>query len=173
MNRKSFFHKTIDFLSASAILAMVIVLLVEPQRAMKGALQGLSLCCQVIIPSLFPFLVLSRLLLESPLAGPLGAPLSPYTKCLGIPSRKAAGALLCGLLGGFAAGASAVEQLYEAGELTKQEAERLLVCCIGSSPAFIVGSVGAVMLHSVFAGWLLFLSQVSASLICGAFFRIS
>ena len=55
MNRKSFFHKTIDFLSASAILAMVIVLLVEPQRAMKGALQGLSLCCQVIIPGLLIF----------------------------------------------------------------------------------------------------------------------
>ena len=171
MNPEPKSKQLFSILSASIVFAAIILLLAEPERAMDGAWQGLSLCCQIIIPSLFPFLVLSRLLLESPFAQPLGILFSPYIKCIGVTHIKAASALLCGLLGGFAAGASAVSQLYDAGELSDQEAERLLICCIGSSPAFVVGSVGAAMLGSVPAGWFLFLSQTGASLLCGLCFK--
>lgn len=42
--------------------------LARPGVAMQGAAHGMQLCCETVIPSLFPFLVLCELLLQSPLA---------------------------------------------------------------------------------------------------------
>ena len=97
----------------------------RPGAAAGGVLRGLSVCYETVIPALFPFLVLSRLLLESRAASALGLLLRPYTRLLGLHSPKAPAAMLCGVLGGFAGGAKAVDVLYRTGELTAAEAR----CC--------------------------------------------
>ncbi len=151
-----------------ALLFAAACVLVRPAAAANGVLRGLGLCYQTVIPALFPFLVLSRLILESPAAKWLGLLLRPYTRLIGVRGEKAPAALLCGLLGGFACGAQSVDALYRADELERDEAARLLVCAIGSGPGFIVGGVGALMLGRAGAGWLLLAAQVGASLLCGA-----
>ena len=116
--------------------------LVRPGVAMQGAAHGMQLCCETVIPSLFPFLVLCELLLQSPLAAFFGIPFVPLARALGIRSRRAPAALFCGLLGGFASAARSVDRMYRESEISQREASVLLVCCVGSSPAFIIGSAG-------------------------------
>ena len=149
-----------------ALLFAAASVFLRPGAAAGGVLRGLSVCYETVIPALFPFLVLSRLLLESRAASALGLLLRPYTRLLGLHSPKAPAAMLCGVLGGFAGGAKAVDVLYRTGELTAAEAV-LLVCTIGSGPGFVVSSVGALMLGSAGAGWLLLGAQLGASLVCG------
>lgn len=141
--------------------------LARPGVAMQGAAHGMQLCCETVIPSLFPFLVLCELLLQSPLADFFGIPFVPLARALGIRSRRAPAALFCGLLGGFASAARSVDRMYRESEISQREASVLLVCCVGSSPAFIIGSAGYAMLGSVKAGWFLLAGQFTASLICG------
>lgn len=143
----------------------------RPRAAMEGVAQGLDTCVHAIIPAMFPFLVLSGILLASPLAAWAGLALRPYTRLLGIRSPKAPAALLCGLLGGFAAGARAVGALRAQGELTAPEARCLLVCAACAGPAFVVGSVGTALLGSSATGWLLYLCQTAAGLVCAFAFR--
>ena len=150
-----------------ALLFAAASVFLRPGAAAGGVLRGLSVCYETVIPALFPFLVLSRLLLESRAASALGLLLRPYTRLLGLHSTKAPAAMLCGVLGGFAGGAKAVDVLYRTGELTAAEAALLLVCTIGSGPGFVVSSVGALMLGSAGAGWLLLGAQLGASLVCG------
>ena len=150
-----------------ALLFAAASVFLRPGAAAGGVLRGLSVCYETVIPALFPFLVLSRLLLESRAANALGLLLRPYTRLLGLHSPKAPAAMLCGVLGGFAGGAKAVDVLYRTGELTAAEAALLLVCTIGSGPGFVVSSVGALMLGSAGAGWLLLGAQLGASLVCG------
>lgn len=150
-----------------ALLFAAASVFLRPGAAAGGVLRGLSVCYETVIPALFPFLVLSRLLLESRAANALGLLLRPYTRLLGLHSPKAPTAMLCGVLGGFAGGAKAVDVLYRTGELTAAEAALLLVCTIGSGPGFVVSSVGALMLGSAGAGWLLLGAQLGASLVCG------
>ena len=140
--------------------------LARPGVAMQGAAHGMQLCCETVIPSLFPFLVLCELLLQSPLAAFFGIPFVPLARALGIRSRRAPAALFCGLLGGFASAARSVDRMYRESEISQREASVLLVCCVGSSPAFIIGSAGYAMLGSVKAGWFLLAGQFTASLIC-------
>ena len=86
-------------LGISVLLAAASVFL-RPGAAAGGVLRGLSVCYETVIPALFPFLVLSRLLLESRAANALGLLLRPYTRLLGLHSTKAPAAMLCGVLGG-------------------------------------------------------------------------
>lgn len=152
-------------------LCAAVLVFARPAAAMAGVQRGLRLCAATVIPTMFPFLVLSNLLLDGPAARWLGVLFLPYTKLLHIESRRAPAAVLCGILGGFAAGARAIDQLYGDGEISCGEAQRLLVCTIGSSPAFLAGSVGAAMLGSAAAGWMLFGAQLAAGLLCGLALR--
>lgn len=152
-------------------LCAAVLVFARPGAAMAGVQRGLQLCAATVIPTMFPFLVLSNLLLDGPAARWLGVLFLPYTRLLHIQSRRAPAAMLCGILGGFAAGSHAIGQLYEDGEISAGEAQRLLVCTIGSSPAFLAGSVGTAMLGSAAAGWLLFGAQFFAGLVCGLLVR--
>ena len=156
-----------QWLGTFALLFAAACVVLRPAVAANGVLRGLGLCYETVIPALFPFMVLSRLLLESPAAGWFGLLLRPYTRLLGLRGKKAPAALLCGLLGGFACGAQAVDALYRSKELRRDEAALLLICTIGSGPGFIVGGVGALMLGHAGAGRLLLAAQVGASLLCG------
>ena len=138
----------------------------RPHTAAAGAAAGLSICADTLIPALFPFMILSSLLLESRFTDLLFF-FDPYLKLLRIRSRKASAALLCGILGGFAPGAKAVDSLYRCGELSKKQAELMLICTVGAGPGFVVNGIGAMMLKNAGAGWLLFLSQLCAQGVCG------
>ena len=57
-------------------------ILLLPQSAAAGAQTGLSFCAQVLIPSLFPFMVLSSFVVKSGLSSFLSKPLKPITQHL-------------------------------------------------------------------------------------------
>lgn len=147
-------------------------LLLTPGPALQGASQGLTLCADVIIPSLFPFLCLSGLCISAGLARRCGRLLEPLMRwAFRLPG--ATGLILgLGIIGGYPVGASATAGLYKTGAVTKSEAERLLCFCINSGPAFIIGAVGAGMLRSAQAGFLLYGAHIGASLCVGLCLRL-
>ena len=64
--------KVRDALAASALLIATAALVISPGEAINGAKDGLALCFNVIVPSLFPFFVLSSLVVDLGLAAYLG-----------------------------------------------------------------------------------------------------
>lgn len=158
------------FLPLILCLLLFVALLVNSPRAAEGARQGLELCLQSLAPSLFPFFVLSRLLMDLGLTELLGRSLGPLMqKLLGL-SPAGAGAFLLGLSGGYPLGAAAVADLRRREQLSRDEAERLLAFCNNSGPAFIIGGAGAVF-QSPAAGALLYLAHVLAAMVTGLIFR--
>ena len=74
-------------------------------------------------------------------------------------------------VGGYPVGARTAIALYENGQCSKTEAERLLAFCNNSGPAFILGVVGTGIFASSRAGLLLYLAHIAASLCVGLLFR--
>ena len=132
-----------DLLLGLALLCATLALMLYPQPSMEAAKSGLALCYNVIIPSLFPFFVLSSLVVELGLAGYLGRLLEGLMRPLFHVSGACASAFALGFIGGYPVGAKTAISLYENGMCTKTEAERLLAFCNNSGPAFILGVVGA------------------------------
>ena len=141
------------------------LLIARPQEASAAVQEALNLCLTRVIPSLFPFLAVTALLLRLGMASWLQGIFAPIIRPLtGLPGVSAA-ALLAGLLGGYPAGASATAGLYRDGLITRQEAELLLGFGNNCGCAFLYAFVGVGMLQSPRAGlWLVVIHALSALL---------
>lgn len=158
-------------LPALGLLCAAAGLLTYPQQSMQAARQGLDLCANVIVPSLFPFFVLSSLVVELGMAGWLGRALERVMYPLFRVSGAGAGALVLGFVGGYPVGARTAIRLYEKGLCSRAETERLLAFCNNSGPAFILGVVGVGVFGSSRVGLLLYLVHMAAGLLVGLVFR--
>ena len=153
------------------LCGVLLWLLRDVQHVRTAAARALSLCAGTVIPSLFPFLVISGLLI----ALGFGEWLSPYLSGLMTPlfrlPGQASGPLLLGLVGGYPIGARTAAELYGQGLLTKEEAERLLTFCNNSNPVFLISVLGAGVFGSVRAGVWLWLIHLLSALLTGLLFR--
>ncbi len=156
----------------AVLLAAALALISLPGETMAAARDGLQLCYNVIIPSLFPFFVLSSLLVELGLAAALGRVVEGLMFPLFRVSGAGASALVLGLIGGYPVGARTALELYQSGQCSREEAERLLCFCNNSGPAFILGVVGAGVFQSTAIGLLLYGVHITAALTVGVLFRI-
>ena len=160
-----------DLLLGLALLCATLALMLYPQPSMEAAKSGLALCYNVIIPSLFPFFVLSSLVVELGLAGYLGRLLEGLMRPLFHVSGACASAFALGFIGGYPVGAKTAISLYENGMCTKTEAERLLAFCNNSNPVFLISVLGVGVFGSVRAGVWLWLIHVLSALLTGLVFR--
>jgi len=104
-------------LSAAGLLWMIL----DTKTAVSGAADGVMLCIRSVIPSLFPFLILSAIM-NSVLIGADIPILNGLLRLCGIP-KGAGSLLLLGLLGGYPVGAQAVANAYKRGQLSKESAK--------------------------------------------------
>jgi sporulation integral membrane protein YlbJ len=163
--------KIYDAAVIAALAAAAAALVVHTRQSVAAAIEGLTLCANVIIPSLFPFFALSSLVVDTGAARVIGKPLRRVMGPLFNVGGGCASAVVLGFIGGYPVGARTVISLYESGDCTRAEAERLLSFCNNSGPAFIFGVVGAGVFSSGAIGLLLYLIHTAASLIVGVIFR--
>lgn len=159
---------------AAACLALggvLVLFLAEAGFVRAAAAEALSLCARSVIPALFPFLVVSSLLLSLG----LGELLSPMLAGLMEPLFRVDGvgssALLLGLVGGYPIGAKTAADLYRGGRLSRPEAERLQAFCNNSNPVFLISVLGVGVFGSVRAGVWLWLIHLLSALLTGLLFR--
>ena len=121
-----------------AAIAMLILIL-DGRCALYGAAEGLELCIRTVIPSLFPFFILSIGLVGS-WTGLTIVPLRLLGKILHIPSGVES-ILIPGFLGGYPVGAQVIAECYRRKQITADTAERLSTFCNNAGPAFIFGII--------------------------------
>ena len=160
-----------DALAGLALVIATAGLVILPDQAISGAKDGLTLCYNVIVPSLFPFFVLSSLVVDLGLAAYLGRAMEGIMRPLFRVSGSCSAAVALGFIGGYPVGARTALQLYQQGLCTRAEAERLLAFCNNSGPAFILGVVGAGIFGDSRVGLLLYLTHALASVLVGLLFR--
>ena len=146
----------------AACVGLSVVLVMYSPLALEGARNGLALCGQVIIPSMYPFFVLAGIFTQMDAGGASGG------KSKG---RAVLGTVLLGFLGGYPLGAKTAVRLMEQGAISRGQAQRLQLFCVNAGPAYLIGAVGAGMLGSRRAGVILFASMLAAGLAMGAFTR--
>lgn len=117
-----------------------LLLILDGRTALSGAAAGIELCMKSVIPALFPFFVLSDVLVSS-LWGSRSPFLRPMGRLFGMPAG-AESILLSAFLGGYPMGAKEISRAYEGGHLKKEDAIRLLSFCNQPGPAFLFGMVG-------------------------------
>lgn len=108
------------------LLLIIFLLVCNPKTALSGALNGLNLWFDVIVPTLLPFMIISQLI-QNVYGSSIKNPVL-YVLCIGI---------LCG----YPMGAFAACSMYKKERISKKTAYRLLTCCNISSPAFVISYI--------------------------------
>ena len=140
----------------------------QPEICAQALREGLALCGGPLLLSLFPFLIVSTLMMQCPAADVMGLLFVPVARLIGIRASAAGRVLFIGFLGGFAPAANAATEAVRSGQLTAAEADALLPACVCSGPSFVILTVGSSMLESTELGIILFLAQLSAGYLSAA-----
>ncbi|MGI5976446.1 MAG: hypothetical protein ACOX68_01950 [Candidatus Limivicinus sp.] len=152
-------------------LCALAALIFSSDAVISSCRYALELCCEMIVPTLFPFFVISILLNRLGLPAALGKLLQPLAIKLFNVSGTAASALVIGLSGGYPLGAAYIADMHASEVISTEEAERLLGFCNNSGPAFLIGAIGTGVFHSPKIGLMLYLVHISAAVICGIIMR--
>jgi len=157
--------------SCLIVCGLLIWFLADASHIRTAATDALALCATSVIPALFPFLVMSTLLVSLG----FGKWIAPYFSGLMTPLFRLPGAsssaLILGLVGGYPIGARTAADLYKAGLLTAEEAERLLTFCNNSNPVFLISVLGVGVFGNIRIGIWLWLIHILSSLLTGLSFR--
>lgn len=146
-----------------AACAMLVIIL-DTRTAVSSAADGIQLCLRTVIPSLFPFFVLSGVI-NSCLLGRKFVFLRPIGRLCKIP-EGAESLLVLGLMAGYPVGAQLIAQSCETGNLSKADARRMLGFCSNAGPAFIFGILSH-LFSDPKAVWFLWGIHILSALVTG------
>ena len=147
-------------------------LIIDTKNATFAAINSLILCARNVIPTLFPFFVISGLLVNTGIVAILAKILSPVSNILFKTSGNGAVVFLMGIICGYPTGAKVVSELYCEGSIEKNEGERLLAFCNNSGPLFVIGAVGEMMLGNHKTGVILYIIHVISAILTGVIFGL-
>ncbi len=155
-----------------ALVFFSFYLLKNTAEAAGAVSAALELCVKNVIPSLFPYMVLSSLILSSGMAEYLGRLLArPFGRLFAL-SGNCAAAVIIGLAAGFPVGAKTAAETLEKGLCKQEEAQRLCAFCNNTGPAFVIGGIGAGFFGDPMIGVLLYAIEVASVLILGLLLSI-
>lgn len=144
----------------------LMILILDAKTALLGAKEGVELCINTVIPSLFPFFVVSCYV-NSTFLGREIKFLRPIGRLCGVP-KGGESLLLLGLLGGYPVGAQGIEQAYSEGSIDEITAKRMLGFCNNAGPAFIFGILSGLFTNKSVI-WILWLIHILSALVTGTY----
>jgi len=153
-------NRRIAIISAAGMLMLIL----DSKTALRGAVDGINLCISALIPSMFPFFVLS-ILLTGALSGQTVKCLKPIGTICKMP-KGSESLIAVSMLGGYPVGAQNISLLYQQGQLNTSQAVRLLAFCNNAGPAFIFGVLGT-MFTNKSTPWLLWAVHLVSALFVG------
>jgi len=153
------------------VVAIMVCLIVYPDRYVLTAKKGIELWAINVLPALFPFFFLTLLLTKIADLTPIIKPMQPLTERLFRCNGVSFYVFLMSVISGYPVGARLISELHKLGEITTAEANRTSLFCSTSGPVFVIGTVGTVMFENKTAGVIMFISHILSAVICGIIFR--
>ncbi len=163
--------KILFALTTLSVGGLTVLLLIYEPYTSEAIVDTLALFVRRVLPPLFPYMVISKLMVSMEL-------LSPLSQFLGIGRwfrlpDEAASVVFTGLLCGFPVGAAGTASLYADGRISKADAGRLVALSSNTSPAFLFGTVAALWGSKIYGGVLFAVQTLSAVGIAWVLARIS
>ncbi|WP_080834128.1 nucleoside recognition domain-containing protein [Cohnella massiliensis] len=115
--------------------------LTMPGEALQASLRGLAVWWEVLFPALFPFFVLSELLLGFGVVHLTGTLLDPLMRPLFRIPGVGGFVVAMGFASGYPVGARLTSRLMEQRLVNREEGERLVAMTTSSDPIFLIGAV--------------------------------
>lgn len=128
-------------LTGIGIVALFACMLSAPKAVFNGASEGLLLWFQIIIPTLFPFIVITNLLIYTDSIHYISRAFGKVLSYIFGVSENGSFAVIAGFLCGYPMGAKVTADLIVSHYITESEGKYLLSFCNNTSPVFIINFI--------------------------------
>lgn len=153
------------------LLFIMFQIVKDPKQSISSATEGLNLWFYILVPSLFPFIFLSDLLISFKFVDYISKFLQPIMKPVFNVSGKGIFPFSMSMLSGYPVGARLTSKLREEKDISKTEANRLISFSSTSGPLFILGSVLIGMVGAPNLSALMIFPHYLGTLTIGLLFR--
>ncbi len=164
--------KISGYIIAAAVIAYSAALLYFNKAVSESVISSIKVCVNVIIPSLFPFMTASGIIISSGLYYKLSIPFSPLSRHVFHLRADLFSIFLISSVGGYPIGAKLLTNLYESGNIDKETTEKMLGFCYMGGPAFFIGAAGMKIYQSTAVGMIIFASIFTANMIAMLLFGL-
>lgn len=164
----------IKSLKSNKLISLLLVIIciffiIKPNVCSSSCLNAISVWSLKVLPMLFPFFVLTRLLISLADFKP-GFMDKFFNKVYNAPNGSFF-VFLLSALAGYPMGAKLISTMYENGKISNKQAEKMLSFCSVSGPMFMIGTVGVAIFNSYKVGLIILISNILACLINGLIYR--
>lgn len=148
---------------------MCFVIIINPTIYAKACLNAISIWGFKILPLLFPFFVITKMIVNLNDSKP-NIMDKLFSRVYNVPNGTFSTFFLASLAG-YPTGAKLICEKFENNQITNQQAKKMMSFCSVSGPMFMLGTVGIMMLSSYKAGVVVLISNIVASLLNGIIYR--
>ncbi|OGO89337.1 MAG: hypothetical protein A2Y24_04285 [Clostridiales bacterium GWE2_32_10] len=165
-------YKYLNIVYAGFVLLFSIMIFSYPTNVFNACKFGLVFWYNSIIPSLFPFMVITSLILESKLILTIVHTIfSGIMQALFRISGVGAIPVILGMFCGYPIGAKLTSDLYDKKAISLIEAEKLVSFCNNCGPIFIISVVCMQLLGDIAYAPFIIIVQILSALSVGVIFR--
>lgn len=162
------------YIHLSPILIFILAV-INSKTLYTGALSGIQLWLFTVVPTLFPFLIMSDIMVHMNTTDYISVILQPVTKPLLSISSSGNYAIITGLLCGYPVGAKTCADLVKEKKISITEGNYLLTFVNNASPAFISSYIVNALLFgscsAVYISALIYIPSIMTAFILNPFFR--
>ena len=165
--RKKIFNIFVVMIS----IFVLIELLVRKSLIYASVIDALNLWTDNLIPALFPFFIISDILINYNITNYIPKFIKKICKVIFNITDNMLTVLLLSMISGFPSNARNTRTLYDVGMISLEEANHILIFSHFANPVFVLTIVGIFFLHSEKLGIILLLSHYISNFLLGIFFR--
>ncbi|MEG2199567.1 MAG: hypothetical protein RRY25_04700, partial [Anaerovorax sp.] len=147
------------------------IMVAFPAVSLQSAEKGVSLWANSVLPALLPFFICANFMSKIGVPRMIGKIFEKsFQKLFGAPGESAF-VFLISITSGYPMGAKLIGDLGRSGQITENEAKRMLTFCSTSGPLFILGTVGVSLLNSAAAGSVIACAHYAGAILNGILYR--
>ena len=155
------------YLFTILISILVLFCIIYPNLMIDSTKSAISLWATVVLPSLFPFIILSNLIQNTALPLLFGKFLTPFTNLIFRLPGISSIAIFLGMIGGYPIGAKVTNDLLSDKSINKNDANHLITFTNNAGPLFMIGAIGIGIYKNINIGILLLISHYISALLIG------
>ena len=154
-------HKRVkDAFTGALYAVLLLILILDGQTALSGALEGVNICINTVVPALLPYIILSTLLCNALIGKRIRLFRGIGRLCRIPPGTESI--LLLGFVGGYPVGAKLIRDAYAEGRIKKSTAQRMLGFCNNAGPSFLFGVLPFMFTNTLSPVFLWLIHMISA-----------
>lgn len=152
-------------------LFFLLEILLKRELVFSTVNSSLDIWITSLLPSLFPFFVISDLLISYDIIRYIPSFIKSFFKFLFNVSDNGLFVYFISMLSGFPSNARNIKSMYLDGKISKEEGEQLLIFTHFSNPMFILGTLVSIFFKNSSLGLVILISHFLPNFILGILFR--